>query len=187
MRRRWSWPSTRRTGSPRWRASRSRELRRREVRGLRRRPVDPPRHRPVPAPSRRAGGGRRSSSTTSRTSSGRSRSRPGWRSSPSRPWRARSPPARSWPSGSIAGPGRRLTRPLAIIHRRSHQLGLTASRFLELLTCEAHGAERRRRRGRAMIAGRARGGGRRTRRPSDVDRVGPRIGNGQINRNLMPV
>jgi hypothetical protein len=34
-------------------------------------------------------------------------------------------------------PGRRLTRPLAIIHRRSHQLGLTASRFLELLTCEA--------------------------------------------------
>ena len=48
-------------------------------------------------------------------------------------------------------PGRRLTRPLAIIHRRSHQLGLTASRFLELLTCEAHGAERRRRRGREMI------------------------------------
>ncbi len=34
-------------------------------------------------------------------------------------------------------PLRRLTRPLAIIHRRSHQLGLTASRFLELLTCEA--------------------------------------------------
>ena len=34
-------------------------------------------------------------------------------------------------------PGRRLTRPLAIIHRRSHQLGLTASRFLDLLTCEA--------------------------------------------------
>ena len=51
---------------------------------------------------------RRSSSTTSRTSSGRSRSRPGWRSSPSRPWRARSPPARSWPSGS-----NRRTRPPA--------------------------------------------------------------------------
>ena len=34
-------------------------------------------------------------------------------------------------------PGRRLTRPLAIIHRRGHQLGLTASHFLELLTCEA--------------------------------------------------
>ena len=27
-----------------------------------------------------------------------------------------------------------LTRPLAIIHRRNHQLSLTASRFLKLLT-----------------------------------------------------
>lgn len=31
-------------------------------------------------------------------------------------------------------PSHRLTRPLAIIRRRSHQLGLTASRFLKLLT-----------------------------------------------------
>ena len=31
-------------------------------------------------------------------------------------------------------PSHRLTRPLAIIRRRSHQLGLTASRFLRLLT-----------------------------------------------------
>jgi DNA-binding transcriptional LysR family regulator len=33
----------------------------------------------------------------------------------------------------------RLTRPLAIIHRRSGQLGLTASRFLKLLTSDAAG------------------------------------------------
>jgi DNA-binding transcriptional LysR family regulator len=38
----------------------------------------------------------------------------------------------------IAGqdPRHLLTRPLAIIHRRSRQLGLTASRFLKLLTCD---------------------------------------------------
>lgn len=34
-------------------------------------------------------------------------------------------------------PDYRLTRPLAVIHRRHHQLGLTASRFLKLLTEEA--------------------------------------------------
>jgi len=33
-------------------------------------------------------------------------------------------------------PDHRLTRPLAIIHRRQHQLGLTAARFLTLLTEE---------------------------------------------------
>lgn len=33
-------------------------------------------------------------------------------------------------------PDHRLKRPLAVIHRRHHQLGLTASRFLELLTDE---------------------------------------------------
>jgi DNA-binding transcriptional LysR family regulator len=33
-------------------------------------------------------------------------------------------------------PLHRLSRPLAIIHRRAHQLSLTASRFLKLLTDE---------------------------------------------------
>ena len=61
---------------------------------------------------------RRWSSTTSRTSSGPSRSRPASRSCPSRPWRARSRRARSWRSGSTARTRHRLTRPLAIIHRR---------------------------------------------------------------------
>ena len=41
-------------------------------------------------------------STTSRTSSGPSRSRPAWRSSPRRPWRARSRRGRSSRSGSTA-------------------------------------------------------------------------------------
>lgn len=36
-------------------------------------------------------------------------------------------------------PDHRLTRPLAVIHRRHHQLGLTASRFLKLLTEEGGG------------------------------------------------
>jgi DNA-binding transcriptional LysR family regulator len=37
-------------------------------------------------------------------------------------------------------PHHRLTRPLAIIHRRSRQLGLTAARFLKLLTSEESAA-----------------------------------------------
>jgi DNA-binding transcriptional LysR family regulator len=37
-------------------------------------------------------------------------------------------------------PDHRLTRPLAVIHRRHHQLGLTASRFLALLTEAGGGA-----------------------------------------------
>lgn len=36
-------------------------------------------------------------------------------------------------------PDHRLTRPLAVIHRRHHQLGLTAARFLKLLTEEGGG------------------------------------------------
>ena len=36
-------------------------------------------------------------------------------------------------------PARRLTRPLSIIRRRSHQLSLTASRFLKLLTLDSDG------------------------------------------------
>jgi DNA-binding transcriptional LysR family regulator len=36
-------------------------------------------------------------------------------------------------------PDQRLTRPLAVIHRRQQQLGLTAARFLKLLTEEGGG------------------------------------------------
>ncbi len=55
--------------------------------------------------------------------------------------------AREVESGTLAAvritgqdPDYRLTRPLAVIHRRHHQLGLTAERFLKLLT-EDEGAE----------------------------------------------
>ena len=69
---------------------------------------------------------------------------PGGRGDParSRPW-----PGRSGPGSLVAvridgqDPKYRLTRPLAIIHRRHDNLDLTASRFLELLT----GSESRRR------------------------------------------
>jgi DNA-binding transcriptional LysR family regulator len=37
-------------------------------------------------------------------------------------------------------PSHRLTRPLAIIHRRNQQLGLTAARFLKLLIADGGGA-----------------------------------------------
>jgi DNA-binding transcriptional LysR family regulator len=54
--------------------------------------------------------------------------------------------AREVESGSLVAvrvtgqdPGYQLTRPLAIIHRRHHQLSLPATRFLELLTEEAPG------------------------------------------------
>ena len=54
-------------------------------------------------------------------------------------------------------PDHRLTRPLAIIHRRNQQLGLTASRFLKLLT--------ERGRGRAARRPAAAAGGRPRRKP----------------------
>lgn len=51
--------------------------------------------------------------------------------------------AREVESGTLAAvriegqdPRHRLTRPLAVIHRRNHQLSLTAARFLKLLTDE---------------------------------------------------
>ena len=72
------------------------------------------------------------SSTTSRTSSAPSRSRPGVAilPEPTLAARGRGRDAGRGPDRR-PGPDHRLTRPLAIIHRRNHQLGLTASRFLE--------------------------------------------------------
>ena len=54
------------------------------------------------------------------------------------PTLAREVEAGTLASVHIAGqdPRYRLTRPLAVIHRRNHQLGLTAARFLKLLTTE---------------------------------------------------
>ena len=117
---------------------------RRDVRQLRCRPVDPAGHRPVPAASRRAGRCRRWSSTTSRTSSAPSRSRRGSRSCPSRPL-AREVEAGTLVAVRIDGqdPAHRLTRPLAIIHRRHRQLepdgGASSSK---LLTAEDAGPRR---------------------------------------------
>ena len=75
------------------------------------------------------------SSTTSRTSSGPSRSPRGVAILPE-PSLAREVRAGSLVAVRIGGqdPKYRLNRPLAIIHRRNDNLDLTASRFLELLT-----------------------------------------------------
>ena len=78
------------------------------------------------------------SSTTSRTSSGPSRSNAGVAILPAPTL------ARELEAGTLVGlpidgqnPRHRLTRPLAIIQRRSRQLSPTASRFLKLLTGES--------------------------------------------------
>ena len=127
--------------------------RRRDVRGLRRRPVDPPRHRPVPAASRRAGGGRARVRQHREHQAGRRDPVRGGDPARADRWRARSRPARSWPSGSIAGsdapadpaPG---DHPPAQPPARPDRVAVP-----ELLTCEATDADRRRCRGRATIRG----------------------------------